>query len=84
MGGVAVFVPDDIAENFEPGTDHGGHDAPDGRGARYLVWSSDPDPSDTRTRTDYAFLLRQATAPSTWCTIRTSSASFRGRFGSRC
>ena len=58
-GGVAVFVPDDIAENFEPATEHGGYDAPDGRGARYHEWSSDPDPSDTRTRTDYAFLLRR-------------------------
>jgi SAM-dependent methyltransferase len=57
-GGIAVFVPDDIAENFEPSTDHGGHDAPDGRAARYLSWSSDPDPTDTRTRADYAFLLR--------------------------
>ena len=43
-GGVAVLVPDNIAENFEPGTDYGGDDAPDGRGARYLSWSSDPDP----------------------------------------
>ena len=60
VGGVAVFVPDDIAENFEPATEHGGHDAPDGRGARYLEWSTDPDPSDTRTRTDFAFLLRTA------------------------
>lgn len=59
-GGLAVFVPDDIAENFEPGTEHGGHDAPDGRGVRYLEWSSDPDPDDTRTRTDFAFLLRTA------------------------
>jgi len=58
VGGVAVFVPDDIAENFEPATEHGGQDAPDGRGARYLEWSTDPDPSDTRTRTDFAFLLR--------------------------
>jgi SAM-dependent methyltransferase len=57
-GGVAVLVPDNIAENFLPETDHGGHDAPDGRGARYLSWSSDPDSDDTRTRTDYAFLLR--------------------------
>jgi SAM-dependent methyltransferase len=57
-GGVAVFVPDDIAENFEPGTDHGGHDGPDGRGARYLEWTSDPDPGDTRTRTEFAFMLR--------------------------
>jgi SAM-dependent methyltransferase len=58
VGGVAVFVPDDIAENFEPATEHGGHDAPDGRGARYLEWSSDPDPGDTRTRTDFVFMLR--------------------------
>lgn len=57
-GGVAVLVPDDIAENFEPATEHGGHDAPDGRGVRYLSWSTDPDPSDTTTRTEYAFLLR--------------------------
>jgi SAM-dependent methyltransferase len=60
VGGVAVFVPDDIAENFEPGTEQGGHDASDGRGVRYLEWSSDPDPDDTRTRTDFAFLLRTA------------------------
>jgi hypothetical protein len=60
-GGLAVFVPDDIAENFEPGTEHGGHDAPDGRGVRYLEWwSSDPDPGDTRTRSEFAFLLREA------------------------
>lgn len=58
VDGVAVFVPDDIAENFEPGTDHGGHDGPDGRGARYLEWFSDPDPDDTRTRTEFAFMLR--------------------------
>jgi trans-aconitate methyltransferase len=35
-GGAAVLVPDNIAENFLPETEHGGHDAPDGRGARYL------------------------------------------------
>jgi SAM-dependent methyltransferase len=57
--GVAVLVPDNIAENFEPSTDYGGNDGPDGRGARYLSWSSDPDPTDTRTRADYAFLLRE-------------------------
>ncbi len=57
-GGVAVLVPDDIAENFEPETDHGGRDAPDGRSVRYLSWSTDPDPSDTTTVTEYAFLLR--------------------------
>lgn len=59
-GGVAVLVPDDIAENFEPSTDHGGSDAPDGRSVRYLSWSTDPDPTDTTTVTEYAFLLRES------------------------
>lgn len=59
-GGVAVLVPDDITENFEPSTDHGGHDAADGRSVRYLSWSTDPDPTDTTTTTEYAFLLRQS------------------------
>lgn len=31
-----------------------------GRGARYLGWTWDPDPTDTWVRTDYAFLLREA------------------------
>ncbi len=59
-GGVAVLVPDHIAENFEPGSGSGGHDADDGRGIRYLEWSDDPDPGDTVTRTEYAFLIRAA------------------------
>lgn len=59
-GGVAVFVPDRTREAFEPGTDHGGSDGPDGRGVRYLEWDWDPDPGDSWTLTEYAFLLRQA------------------------
>jgi hypothetical protein len=35
-------------------------DGADGRGVRYLEWSTDPDPTDTTTRTDYVFLLRDA------------------------
>jgi SAM-dependent methyltransferase len=57
-GGIALFVPDHIAENFQPVTDHGGSDGPDGRGARYLEWTWDPDPNDTWIRSEYAFLLR--------------------------
>jgi SAM-dependent methyltransferase len=59
-GGVGVFIPDAIAETFEAGTDHGGIDGADGRAARYLEWSWDPDPTDTWTLTEYAFLLREA------------------------
>jgi SAM-dependent methyltransferase len=59
-GGIAVFVPDRTAETFEPGTDHGGGDAADGRGVRFLDWVWDPDPGDTWVLTEYAFLLRDA------------------------
>jgi trans-aconitate methyltransferase len=59
-GGIAVFVPDHITENFEPLTDAGGSDDPSGRGARYLEWTWDPDPADTWIRSEYAFLLRDA------------------------
>jgi SAM-dependent methyltransferase len=57
-GGRAVFVPDRTVETFQEDTDHGGTDAPDGRGVRYLEWSWDPDPSDTWTSTEYVFVLR--------------------------
>jgi SAM-dependent methyltransferase len=59
-GGVGLFVPDHIVENFETATDHGGSDAPDGRGVRYLEWTTDRDPTDTVIETAYAFLLREA------------------------
>jgi len=59
-GGIAVFVPDHTAETFEPTSDHGGTDDPNGRGVRYLDWTWDPDPADTWTLTEYAFLLREA------------------------
>jgi SAM-dependent methyltransferase len=59
-GGTVVILPDHIRETFEPGTDHGGHDAPDGRGLRYLEWTWDPDPDDDTYTVDYAFLLRDS------------------------
>jgi SAM-dependent methyltransferase len=59
-GAVAVFVPDRTRESFEPDADHGGTDGPDGRGVRYLEWDWDPDPRDSWTLTEYAFLLRHA------------------------
>ena len=59
-GGLALFAPDHTAETFEPSTDCGGYDGPDGRGIRYLEWSYDPDPTDTQVTTEYAFILREA------------------------
>jgi trans-aconitate methyltransferase len=57
-GGLVVVLPDHTRETFEPGTDEGGHDAPDGRGLRFLEWTWDPDPADDTYVVDYAFLLR--------------------------
>lgn len=56
-GGVAVFAPDHVRENFAPSTDHGGNDG-DGRGLRYLEWTWDPDPLDCLYTVDYAYLVR--------------------------
>ncbi|HVS12723.1 MAG TPA: class I SAM-dependent methyltransferase [Thermoanaerobaculia bacterium] len=57
-GGAALLAPDYVRENFEPSTDHGGHDGL--RGAlRYLEWTWDPDPADTTYLVDYAYLLRE-------------------------
>ena len=56
-GGVALFAPDHVRENFAPGTDHGGHDGID-RALRYLEWTWDPDPADTTYTVDYTYVLR--------------------------
>ena len=58
-GGVALFVPDRVRETFVAETKHGGHDGDDGRGLRYLMWTVDPDPTDTTYRTDFAIMLRE-------------------------
>jgi SAM-dependent methyltransferase len=65
-GGIAVFEPDHVREQFEVGTDHGGEDGPplpDGRpgpALRYLEWKTDPDPSDSTYQVEYAVLTRDA------------------------
>jgi SAM-dependent methyltransferase len=58
-GGTFVVLPDCVRESFEPSTDHGGEDGPDGRGLRYLEWSWDPDPADATFEVAYALTLRE-------------------------
>jgi SAM-dependent methyltransferase len=58
-GGALLVAPDHVRETFEPSTGHGGSDARDGRGLRYLEWTFDPDPNDSIVFTDYAYLLRE-------------------------
>ena len=56
-GGVALFCPDHIRENFEAGVEHGGED--DGpRGMRWLSWQWQRHPNDNTYIVDYAYLLR--------------------------
>jgi len=59
-GGIAVFAPDFVRENFRPGTDHGGSDDDTGRGLRYLEWVWDPDPTDSTYVADYGLLARDS------------------------
>jgi len=61
-GGIALFVPDDVRETFQPSTEHGGNDGDD-RSLRYLEWTYDPDDTDTEYTTDYVYLLRAGNAP---------------------
>ena len=58
-GGVAMFCPDDVRENWRPETDSGGYDGVDGRGLRYVSWSWAADEGDTAI-TDFAYLLKSA------------------------
>ncbi|RYZ41629.1 MAG: class I SAM-dependent methyltransferase [Myxococcaceae bacterium] len=59
-GGAVVLIPDFVRETFESVTESGGHDAPDGKGMRYLMWTWDPDPEDETFETAFAYLLREA------------------------
>ena len=57
--GAVIVAPDHVRERFAPPyAEHGGHDAADGRGMRYLMWSTDPDPSDSTYLVEFAYLLR--------------------------
>jgi SAM-dependent methyltransferase len=62
-GGAVIVVPDCVRETFQPETETGGHDGPDGRGLRYLQWTWDPNPRDDTFDVAWAFLLRQSDGP---------------------
>ena len=61
QGGLALFFPDHIKDNFEESSDHGGFNDDEGRGLRYLEWTWDSDPADNTYTADYAYLLREET-----------------------
>jgi SAM-dependent methyltransferase len=61
-GGVALFAPDHLRENFAESTETGGHDG-NGRAVRWLEWTFDPDPSDTTYVAEYAYVLHETGKP---------------------
>lgn len=56
--GVAVVLPDYVAETFRPHIETGGQDGPDGRGIRYISWIQPPSPGSAIHHVDLALLLR--------------------------
>jgi hypothetical protein len=62
-GGAALFLPDCVRETFMPRTEHGGHDAPDGRSLRYLEWVGEAEPGETAFVVDYAIFVRERGRP---------------------
>lgn len=65
-GGVLVVMPDEVEETYEPSTDDGGHDAPDGRALRYLEWAHPQAPGSSVVQVDYVLVTREVDG-STWC-----------------
>jgi trans-aconitate methyltransferase len=57
-GGVAVIVPDWVAETFRPQTMHEGGDEGE-RGLRYLEWTWEADPDDTEVNCEYILALKE-------------------------
>jgi SAM-dependent methyltransferase len=59
-GGLAVFVPDHIADTFRAGSGGGGGSDDSGRQASFRERTWDPDPADDWVQAEYEFTLRAA------------------------
>jgi SAM-dependent methyltransferase len=60
-GGIALFVPDHVAETFRAHRGQGGgDDDASGRQARFRERTWDPDPADTWVQAEYEFVLQEA------------------------
>ena len=59
-GGIAVFVPDHVADGFRAYHGGGGGHGDDGRQASFKEWTWDPDPADDWVQAEYEFVLRDA------------------------
>ncbi len=61
-GGLAVFVPDHVADAFQPYSGGGGGSDASGRQASFTEWTWDPEPDDGWIQAEYEFVLRSADA----------------------
>jgi SAM-dependent methyltransferase len=61
-GGLAVFVPDHIADTFREAAAGGGGSDATGRQASFREWTWDPDLADDWVQAEYEFVLRDADA----------------------
>jgi hypothetical protein len=59
-GGIAVFVPDYIADTFHTTSGRGGSSDATGRQGSFREWLWDPDPADDWIQAEYEFRLRAA------------------------
>ena len=59
-GGIALFVPDHVADTFRASGGRGGGSDASGRQASFEEWTWDPDPHDDWVRAEYEFVLRAA------------------------
>jgi SAM-dependent methyltransferase len=59
-GGIALFVPDHLADTFQASGGRGGGSDASGRQASFEEWTWDPDPGDDWVRAEYEFVLRAA------------------------
>lgn len=61
-GGMAVFVPDHVADTFREGAGGGGTSDATGRRASFREHTWDPDPADDWVQAEYEFVLRSPDA----------------------
>jgi SAM-dependent methyltransferase len=61
-GGVALFVPDDTAETYEPHTSSESHREP-GRSVAYLMWQHPLPPGETKTSVTFSIVLKEDGQP---------------------
>jgi SAM-dependent methyltransferase len=57
-GGVACFIPDDLAETYEAGTGVSGVDGADGQAVRLFEWNEQARPDSCTVKVHYTFIVR--------------------------